>query len=225
MRRIQLFLLFLCFSTLCMAQDSLKLFYFADPMCSWCYGFSPELTTVVDSLDENIEFQIVMGGLRPYNQQPMPELANFLKEHWDHVAEASGQSFSYSILKDSSIVYDTEPACRAVAIMRALKPDQAFKYFKAIQTAFYQNNQNPNEADTYASLAVSFGIDKQVFLDAFESENWKKKIREDFEYAANIGVRGFPTLVLQNGKDYYLLTNGYAKASVVLAKINQVLEN
>jgi len=205
-----------------MAQEKTKLIYFADPMCSWCYGFSPELTEVVESLSDSIDFEMVMGGLRPYNKETMSDLSDFLQEHWKEVADRSGQPFSYDILKEESIVYDTEPACRAVALMRTLNPGQEFAFFKAIQKAFYKNNKNTNETATYLDLVEDFGVDRETFRQAFESEEWKAKIKEDFQYAATLGVRGYPTLVLQKGKDLYLLSNGYTKAKNVIAKISNV---
>ncbi len=224
MKQIILVLSFLCFTFSIMAQENTKLIYFADPMCSWCYGFSPELTKVVEQMDESIDFEIVMGGLRPYNTESMTDLGDFLKEHWEEVSKRSGQPFSYGILKESTIIYDTEPACRAVAIMRELNPTEAYKYFKAVQTAFYKDNKNPNETSTYVVLAADFNVDKNAFQEAFESPEWKAKIKNDFQYAANLGVRGYPTLVLQSGKDFFLLTNGYSEASAVLERIEKTLQ-
>ena len=211
--------IFLILTIHLMAQDQTKLIYFADPMCSWCYGFSPELTKVVQQLGDSIEFEIIMGGLRPYNTETMTDLGDFLKEHWQQVNERSAQPFTYDILKDSSFVYDTEPACRAVVLMRQLNPGQEFSFFKKIQTAFYKNNKNTNETATYLELTEDFDVDRAVFKKAFESEELKKKVKEDFQYSANLGVKGFPTLVLQNGKDLYLISNGYAEAEFILDKI------
>ncbi|MFT5168840.1 MAG: putative protein-disulfide isomerase [Saprospiraceae bacterium] len=205
-----------------MAQDKTKLIYFADPMCSWCYGFSPELTKIVEQLGDSIEFEMVMGGLRPYNTETMSDLGDFLKEHWLQVNERSSQPFSYDILKDTAIVYDTEPACRAVALMRQLKPDQAFNFFKAIQIAFYKNNKNTNLTSTYLELLDGLGVDKEDFSIAFESEEWKTKVKEDFEYSSSVGVSGFPTLVFQKGENLFLLSNGYTEAEKIMEKISKI---
>lgn len=219
---ISFLLPFLVFTSTTMAQETNKLIYFADPMCSWCYGFSPQLTKVVDNMGDSIEFEMVMGGLRPYNTETMKDLGDFLKEHWQEVAQRSGQAFSYEILEETAMVYDTEPACRAVALMRSLEPEKAFDFFKAIQKAFYEKNKNPNETATYVELAGDFGVDRVTFQKAFESDEWKAKIKEDFQYAATLGVRGYPTLVYQKGKDLYLLSNGYTEAAPLLEKIADI---
>ncbi len=220
-------LILICLFTLhsLMAQDKSKLIYFADPMCSWCYGFSPELTKVKEQLSDDMEFTMVMGGLRPYNTETMTQLGEFLKGHWSEVNSRSGQPFSYDILQDESFVYDTEPACRAVALMRKIKEEQAFDFFKAIQKAFYKENKNTNLTDTYVDLAGEFGVDPNTFRTAFESDEMKALIKEDFNLSGQLGVSGFPTLVLQHGEKYYLISNGYMKAEQVLGRINQTLQN
>ncbi len=206
-----------------MAQSKAKLIYFGDPMCSWCYGFSPEMSETLDSLSEDVDFQLVMGGLRPYNTETMADLGDFLQHHWEDVNKRSGQPFTYDIIKDKTFVYDTEPACRAVVLMRALKPESEFDFFKKVQTLFYQENKNTNLTETYAELAKEYGLDKTEFAKKFESTEYKAKVKEDFTYSQNIGVRSFPTLVLKNGDDLYLIAQGYVEAETIIEKCKKIL--
>ncbi|MEJ6694109.1 MAG: hypothetical protein QNL00_10970, partial [Saprospiraceae bacterium] len=67
------------------AQDKPTLIYVGDPMCSWCYGFSHEIEDAITELGEEIQLEVVMGGLRPYNTQTMADLKDFLSDHWKHV--------------------------------------------------------------------------------------------------------------------------------------------
>ncbi len=55
-----------------------RLLYFADPMCSWCYGFAPQILQEKSNYPE-IDFQLVMGGLRPFGRETMPEIGGFLR--------------------------------------------------------------------------------------------------------------------------------------------------
>jgi len=206
-----------------MAQSKAQLIYFGDPMCSWCYGFSPEMSEALDSLAEDVDFQIVTGGLRPYNTETMADLGDFLQQHWEDVNKRSGQPFSYEILKDKTFVYDTEPACRAVVLMRVLKPESEFEFFKEVQTQFYQKNKNTNLTETYAELATAFGLNKTEFAKKFESDEFKEKVKEDFTYAQNIGVQSYPTLVLKNGDDLYLIAQGYVEAETIIEKCEKIL--
>ncbi len=219
-------LLILLFQNVSMSQSTTKakLIYFGDPMCSWCYGFSPEMSKALDSLSKDIDFQLVMGGLRPYNTETMADLGDFLQHHWEDVNKRSGQPFSYEILKDKSFVYDTEPACRAVVLMRELKPASEFDFFKKVQTEFYQENKNTNLTETFSELAEEFGLDKADFAKKFESDEFKEKVKKDFTYSQNVGVRSFPTIVLKNGDDLYLIAQGYVEAETIIEKCEKVLK-
>ena len=206
-----------------MAQNKPTLIYIGDPLCSWCYGFAEEISKAKESLKEKVDFELIMGGLRPYNTETMKGLGDFLKEHWEHVEERSGQSFNYEILNDHSFVYDTEPPSRAVKTMESLQPDKAFEFFKAVQKAFYADNLNTNHADTYLHIAESYGIDGKIFKGAFESEEMKQATRKDFERSANMGVSGFPTVVLQIGDKLILISNGYTTATSIEIQVQKYM--
>jgi len=215
------FITLLQFTT--MAQDKATLIYIGDPMCSWCYGFSPEFSKAAEMLDDKVEVQLVMGGLRPYNQEPMAKLGDFLKEHWEHVNEASGQPFNYEILKDTEMKYDTEPICRANVIARELNPKTAWKFFKLSQIAFYKDNKDPNILSTMLGVAKECDLPLDQFEEMYESEEWKTKVKLDFQYSADLGVRGFPSVVLKKGDQHFLVVNGYAKAEAVVDVVIRAL--
>ncbi|MEM9822332.1 MAG: DsbA family protein [Bacteroidota bacterium] len=200
-----------------------KLIYIADPMCSWCYGFSPELSRVVEVLGDRFSLQLVMGGLRPYNTETMKQLGDFLSKHWQHVAEKSGQAFNYEILNDHSFVYDTEPAARAVVVVRELQPGAEFSFFKLVQNAFYYENKNTNELETYLPLIAQIGMEEKDFVEAFASTEMKEKVRRDFEQAAGWGIAGFPSLIWQQGTKLNLLSNGYKDANTLIPQIEKLL--
>ena len=201
-------------------QDTL--FYIGDPMCSWCYGFAPEVSKIKTGLDENTEFKIVVGGLRPNGQETMTDLGDFLKHHWEEVAQRSGQPFSYDILQQKEFIYDTEPSCRAVITVRQLAPEKELDFFKAIQTAFYHKNQDTHALETYQSIAKAMDIDVVTFSTFFQSDAAKMVTHADFQLSAAMGVRGFPSMVLKKGEEYHLVSNGYQEAANILAKIKQI---
>ncbi len=204
-------------------QDKATLMYIGDPMCSWCYGFSTELDEAITELSEEVDFELIMGGLRPYNTETMAELKPFLEEHWNDVQERTGQKFSHDILEEKEMLYDTEPACRAVVTMKELDPELAYIYFKSVQHAFYFQNKNPNSIDTYVDLAVKLNVDELAFRQKFESIEMKDAVKIDFNLSAEIGATSFPTLILKKGDTYFLITRGYSKSEVVVKNVRKVL--
>lgn len=217
-----LFLLILFISSNMNAQKEVSIIYVGDPMCSWCYGFSPELSSFVEKWEGQIDLQLVMGGLRPYNKETMTDLKSFLTEHWEQVHQASKQTFKYDILNEN-IPYDTEPSCRAVVTMRKLAPAKEFDFFKDIQIAFYAENKNPMLSSTYADIAKKHGVDPKKFTELFESEEMKQAIRKDFEFAQSLNARSFPTIIAKKEDQYFLMAQGYVKTQVLNDRIKQLI--
>ena len=202
-----------------MSQDKATLIYVGDPMCSWCYGFAPELTETLETLGDDVNFELLMGGLRPYNTQTMSELKSFLTHHWEDVSNASGQPFTYGILDDTNITYDTEPPSRASIVVRKLNPAKELAFFKGAQTLFYQQNKNMHLAESYKELIEKLDIDFEAFQKSFESQEMKDAVRADFAKSSELGIRGFPSMVLKKGDEYILISNGYMKSENVVARV------
>ncbi|HEX3097920.1 MAG TPA: DsbA family protein [Usitatibacter sp.] len=199
-----------------------RLVYVADPLCSWCYGFGPELEDVLARHPE-IALELVMGGLRAGNTEPMsPAFRDMLRGHWDHVAQLTGLEFSDAIFEREGFVYDTEPPCRAVVAARSLDPRGALALMKAIQQAFYREGRDVTAPATLASLAAECGYDAASFSTAFESPAIRAATGADFARARSWDVTGFPTLALARGDALYLLTAGFATGDVVEERLAEI---
>lgn len=194
------------------------LMYIADPLCSWCYGFSKEIREVLYQLPD-LKFQLVMGGLRPFGTERIDTMKDFLKEHWEHVHERSAVPFSYQILDDTSFVYDTEPPCRAVLTVRKLKPAAELSMFHRIQTAFYQENKRTDQLDTYLSILPHLEVDPDEFMETFTADLTKEQTLSDFDFAKSLGIQGFPSTILRSGRQMTLLSRGYIAAELLVERI------
>lgn len=192
-------------------------------MCSWCYGFAPEITELKKALPE-YEFKLVLGGLRPGGTETNEDLGEFLAHHWKDVEKRTSQPFNYEILKDSNLVYDTEPACRAVVTARNLKPEIELDFFKAVQSSFYVDAKDIRDTETYVTLAEQFKIDKEVFRKEFESEEMKYATKADFQLSSEMGVRGFPSVVMNHDGKLYMIANGFSTVENLLKTIEKIKE-
>ncbi len=199
-----------------------KIIYFGDPLCSWCYGFGTEITRVIAAFDDVFDFELVMGGLRPFGKEKMSELSGMLRHHWEEVNKRSGAPFRYDILDNDEFVYDTEPPSRAVIAVKNLAPDREFEFFKAVQRAFYNENKDTSQIETYVPLLEEFGIDEGDFTTAFLSEDVKEQTRASFQYSQELGIRGFPATVVQFEGQLHLVANGYLDADSLEEAIRRV---
>jgi putative protein-disulfide isomerase len=188
-----------------------RLVYFADPMCSWCYGFSPVVAALAERFEGRVSLDLVMGGLRAGNTEPMhAQDKDYIRSAWTRVGAASGQPFDFSFFDREGFVYDTEPACRAVVTARRLLPRMALPFMARIQQAFYAENRDMTAVDEIAGVAEEAGFDRAGFSEAFAAPETRNETFRDFLTAQSLGVHGFPTLIAgSEEKGYALLTNGY----------------
>lgn len=188
------------------------LVYFADPMCSWCYGFAPVIREIADHFGERLPIDIVMGGLRAGNSVPMREKDRaYIRDAWTRVNQATGQPFDFSFFDRETFTYDTEPACRAVVTMRLLNPRLALAYKTKVSSAFYAENRDVTTPEVLSDIAAEMGLDRDRFEQELLSPEARNATFKDFLTAQEIGVRGFPTLIAgsRETKQYALVTNGY----------------
>lgn len=192
---------------------SKRIIYVADPMCSWCWGFSPVIDAVREHFGSSLPMQILMGGLRPGTSEPMTfGVKADIKGHWQHVQEASGQPFDFAFFERVEFVYDTEPPSRGVVAVRRLKPDLAFNYFKSVQESFYARNQDVTDLEVLAGIAVELGLDTEAFTAEFRMGQTITETWRDFETSRQMGVTGFPTLLAgSEERGYEVITAGYRK--------------
>ena len=187
------------------------LLYIADPMCSWCWGFSPVIDVVRDHFGGELPMRLLMGGLRPGTEEPMNDgMKSEIKGHWEHVHQATGQPFDYAFFERDGFVYDTEPSCRAVVATRRLAPDLAFDFLKRVQEAFYAMNRDVTDLDILAGIAADMELDREAFTTEFTAGETMTETWRDFETSRTMGVTGFPTLLVgSDDGDYEVITAGY----------------
>jgi putative protein-disulfide isomerase len=207
-----------------------NLIYIADPMCSWCYGFGPQLSALLQGLPET-PVEIVVGGLRAYNKQILDEqLKATLLSHWRKVEEKTGLPFSYDALSGPGFVYDTEPACRAVVAARAFAPTAAMAVFHAIQHAFYAEGMDVTQGNVLAEVGsraltqAGFAVDPARFRETWAAEDTIAATRADFEQTQRWDITGFPTLVLEHGGRLDLVSRGYTMVENLVEVMQELVD-
>ncbi len=203
------------------------LIYFADPMCSWCYGFSPVITEIRRQFGRALPIQLVMGGLRPGTDTPMEEAAReTLKGHWGHVHEATGLPFDGRVLDRPGFCYDSDPGARAVVRVRRDDPELALSFLTRLQSAFYAENLDITDLDVLADLGAEAGFERDAFREDLDSPSLKNETWRDYGTSQRAGVTGFPTLVAgPDGQGAYgVVTRGFQPGDQILAILNHWMD-
>ncbi len=207
------------------AAKDLEIIYVADPMCSWCWGFAPVMDEIIGEFGELAQVRLIMGGLRPGPAaQKMDEATRTsIRSHWQHVADTTGQPFDFAFFEREDFLYDTEPAARAVVAVRAIEPQKEYLFLKSLQSAFYAENQDISNPANYPRLLREHAIAAETFLPVFADSETGKATQQDFYAAQELGIRGFPSLVLRNGERLALLSRGYQPYESLITPMKKFL--
>ena len=205
-------------------NSNLEIIYVGDPMCSWCWGIAPDLKKLRDHYrEEQINFKIVVGGLRPGGGEPWDDkMKAFLKHHWEEVNKRSGQPFGYALFEKEHFNYDTEPPCRAAVVARSFIKEKELEFFSAIKKKFYVDSEDPGNVEFYQSLCEEFNIDFEQFKHRFNSPEYKQATHEEFVLNRNWGVTGYPSVILKKDDQLYAVAQGFASFEDMKGRIEMV---
>ena len=209
-----------------MTSTKRRAYYVTDPMCSWCWGFSPVIEEIRRTYADKIQFSLVVGGLRVGTTEKMTRaVRDMVLHHWKEVHKLTGQEFCYDFNMPETFLYDTGTSCRAVVTVRSLAPVQTFPYLISLHKAFYVENRDLTDVDILADLAEDLNVDRDAFMESFETRDIKRETVDDFSRAQNWGIRGFPAIVLEEPERFRLLTIGYQPFDTLQPQLEAWIES
>jgi putative protein-disulfide isomerase len=88
-----------------------------------------------------------------------------------------------------------------------------------IQKAYYLQEKNPSKDETLIKLSISIGLDEQRFIKDLNSDATQTKLDDDIKLYKSLGVRGFPSLVLENNGIKKMIEINYNNADFILKQI------
>lgn len=199
--------------------------FFGDPMCSWCWGFAPELKALAQHAQDQATSHIIMGGLRPGTVEPWDaQMRDYIRHHWQEVHKRTGQPFDFARFEDESFIYDTEPSARALVTVREQAPERALDMYEALQSAFYAHNQDITDIDVLSTLANACDVETSAFLRNFESPHMRQKVMQDYQRTRDFGIQGFPAVVCAEDGQYAILALGYRPYAAMQADFEAWLD-
>lgn len=210
------------------------LIYVHDPMCSWCWGFSPTWHEIRETLQhrypsDRLVFRYVAGGLAPDSTVPMSsEVVENISGTWKTIEQKLGTRFNHDFWKLNTPRRSSYPACRAVITARerggAAKESAMIG---AIQQAYYLKAQNPSNLATLVDCASRIGLDKHRFERMVQSPECDALLQYEIGFSRQLfseaGGRGFPSLFLEVDGQYQEVPFSYTEASVTVGFLAEAL--
>ncbi|MCF8238366.1 MAG: DsbA family protein [Saprospiraceae bacterium] len=203
--------------------------YIYDPLCGWCYGFSPVITKLHEDYSSKATFEVIAGGMvRGDRVGPLSDIADYLQEAYKTVEERTGVQFGQPYLDelfgDADMIMDSEPGCLAQTAINQLRPEHSVAFASAIQKAIYGLGLPPDDRDGIIKIMVAHGLNEEIARGAFSDPQLYQKMINAFSKSEGMGVRGFPTLILEIEDQRYILTRGYAGLDDLQQRMQEILE-
>ena len=202
-------------------MDDSQLYYLHDPMCSWCWGFSPTWNKVKEALEDKVKVTYLLGGLALDNDEDMTlQTQNYVQSNWRRIEEKiPGTKFNYDFWIKCKPRRSTYPACRAVISARIQNPDCETSMIRAIQKCYYLDAQNPSNEDVLVSLAIELGLDAEKFQLDLRSEKVNKMLFAEISLAKSLGMSRMPSLSLQTGRGLRAISIDFLDPDYIVGQI------
>lgn len=196
-----------------------EILYFANPFCSWCWGFVP-VVEEVRTARPDLQISVVTGRLGVNDQGPLsPKARTAIGEHWQHVTELTGQQFDHNVLARPELTYDTAPSCQALMLVRQTYPALAHPFMARLAERFFLEGVDLTDPAELGQIAGDFGFEPETVEAALVENEYTAEIDAEWRQTENLGVTGYPTLIkLADGK-VDVLTIGYTSASEILSRL------
>ncbi|RZU62893.1 DsbA family protein [Zhihengliuella halotolerans] len=197
----------------------MHLIYVFDAYCGWSYGFTDTLGAIARRHPE-LEVTVVSGGLFTGNGvRPIREFGS-VRDINARISDSTGVEFGSAyedLVTEGSFAMDSADAARGVAALRALSaPSGMPSMIRTLHEAFFIHGLSLSDPQTIGGggggVAARKGLDPDEARRGYLSPASETAAREDLAMAAQLGVSGFPTLLVADGQRSVVLGAGAASS-------------
>lgn len=211
------------------AVEKTELVYVYDPLCGWCYGFTPVMVKLKERYGDSLSITVLSGGMITGDRaRPIGQMAAFIKQAYKEVEKTSGVKFGDAFvrgtLEEGKIIFSSLPPSIALTVFKSFNEKRSLEFAHAIQKMIYYEGKDPNDVASYTALLEPYNIDANEFEKRFKDPVYKNKTEEEFSKADYPDVKGYPTVfVKQNGK-LQMITSGYDSYEKIEKKVSRYMK-
>ena len=191
----------------------MKILYFWDAYCGWCYGFDKIFTKFYEN-HSDVEIEIISGGLFFGDNSKKIKEYGYFQEGNKKISEMYdvefGEEYSKVLEEGEMILNSVHPAIAMDVVKEFIPNSKLLNFAYDIQCKFFIEGKSLSEVKTYVELSDKYEIDSSDFAlkltIAFKNSN---PIHPDFIKTLDLGIEAYPTAVLEKEGKFYDL-RGYA---------------
>jgi putative protein-disulfide isomerase len=210
-------------------KKAVDLYYVTDPICSHCWALEPVLRRFVEQYGHYFTFHTVMGGLlEKWHDGPIDPANGIYKPadvagHWREVGEYSRMPIDGTLMINNPGQSSYPPSRVFKVIQKNHHDTLAYEYLRRAREALFAFNQNISEQSVLIDIVNHLGLDGKAIVNEAEQLIGLQLLNEDFELAARLGVRGFPTIIIVNEENKGVKIVGGQPLENYVAGLKQVL--
>ena len=203
------------------------LYYVTDPICSHCWALEPVLRKFESQYGQYFNMHTLMGGLLE-NWDGFSDTANGINgpvdvaDHWREFGEHSRMPIDGTLWHDNPIKSSFIPS-RVFKVIHQQSPDLANVFLRRAREALFAFNRNIAEDDMLIGLVDSVGLNGEEIIRQSKLPEVETSLHEDFQLVRQLGVRGFPTIVMLNGEKKGVKIVGARALEQYIAALQQIL--
>jgi putative protein-disulfide isomerase len=97
----------------------------------------------------------------------------------------------------------------ALTVFKSYNPGNAIQFASALQQEQFVHGKSLEDDTTYIPLVQPYQINEQEFLQKLNGEEYRYAAFQEFNYAKELGVTGFPAVIAIHKEKYYMVSRGY----------------
>jgi len=208
----------------------MKLIYYFDPLCGWCYGFSPVMAQIHKKYGDKIDIEVIPGGLFIGERTgPINQVASYIKEGaYLRVEQTTGvkfgQAFLDEVMGEGRIILDSLPATLALEIVKDQFPEKQVEFGSLLLKAIYHDGVNPIDIVGLSQYAEKVGCDRTDFMSKIRDEKYMNLIKQDYQKFSATQHSAMPALVAEIDGKEFPLSRGYVGFDVLDEKLQLLIQ-
>ena len=204
-----------------------RIVYVHDPLCGWCFGFSPVVQRLNDATRRRASWEVLAGGMVLGERVgPIGRLSGFLKQALPRVEETTGirfgEAFTTGVLDTGTLVLSSLEPSRALHAVKALAPEKALAFATGVQRALYLHGRDVTTMGVLGDVAEAAGV-VGFEIEYLKTDSLDNTLAE-FRRVSELGVSGFPTLLGFEADEARVLSRGWTPFDRVFETVNRWLE-
>ena len=208
-------------------QKKVDLYYVTDPICSHCWALEPVLRKFEAQYGQYFNMHTLMGGLLE-NWDGFADTANGINgpadvaEHWKEVGDHSRMPIDGTVWYDNPIESSFIPS-RVFKVIHKQNPELANTFLRRARESLFAFNKNIAQDKMLIDLVNKVGLNGEEIVKQSKQPEANTSLHEDFQLVRQLGVSGFPTIVLLNKEKKGVKIVGARALEQYIAALQQML--